>query len=186
MNETMQSILARRSFKAFESRAITPEILDDILTAGMYAPSGMNRQPWHFSVVQSEQARDLLKAGIAAAIAKLPADFRFPPQPAGIEVLPEEQLRGAPLAILISGDDSVSSAPASCGLAMENMFIAAASHGVMSGWSHMVVKDIRDAALLRSLGVPEGYTVHAASFFGYPMGPAKDRGARREGVVSIL
>lgn len=187
MNETMQSILARRSFKAFDGRPIDADILNAILEAGKYAPSGMNRQPWHFSVIQSAEARAALGDGIRAAISRLPAGFQFPPVPAGIRSLPEEELRGAPLAILVSGDDSVGTVAADCALAMENMFIAAASFGVMSGWSHMIVKDVcKDAALSRRLGVPEGYSVYAAAFFGYPLGPARDRGTRRADTVSIL
>lgn len=187
MNETMQSILARRSFKAFEGRAVESAILDDILTAGMYAPCGLNRQPWHFSVIQSEEGRELLAGAIRAAISRLPAGFKFPPVPPNVTVLPEDTLRGAPLAILVSGDDAAHTAEADCILAMENMFIAAASHGVMSGWTNIVVKDVcADKATARGLGVPEGFTVYAAAFFGYPLGEAKDRGPRKDGMVSML
>ena len=42
-NETMQSILARRSYKVFDSKPINDEAVETIVTAGLYAPTGMNR-----------------------------------------------------------------------------------------------------------------------------------------------
>ena len=47
----MKSILARRSYKVFDGRPIDDEALETIVTAGLYAPTGMNRQPWHFTVL---------------------------------------------------------------------------------------------------------------------------------------
>lgn len=38
-NETMRSILARRSYKMFDSRPIDDEALGTIVTAGLYAPT---------------------------------------------------------------------------------------------------------------------------------------------------
>lgn len=40
-NETIQSILARRSYKVFDSRPIDDEALETIVTAGLYAPTGI-------------------------------------------------------------------------------------------------------------------------------------------------
>jgi nitroreductase len=56
-NETMRSILARRSYKLFDGRPISDEALETIVTAGLYAPTGMNRQPWHFTVIRSREMR---------------------------------------------------------------------------------------------------------------------------------
>ena len=53
VNETMKSILARRSYKVFDGRPIDDEALETIVTAGLYAPTGMNRQPWHITVIKS-------------------------------------------------------------------------------------------------------------------------------------
>ena len=67
-----------------------------------------------------------------------------------------------------------------CCLAMENMFIAAASLGIMSGWDHATVKDLFDhAPELKAKLIPERYTPYAAAFFGYPGPTVKDRGERK-------
>jgi nitroreductase len=195
-NETMQSILARRSYKGFKSDPISDEILEAILTAGKYAPTGMNRQPWHFTVVKSEKGKEMFKTAVRE-IQKKRGPFgpggpggpgiQPPKQAPGTIVLPEDEFRGAPVLIIVSGDASMETSRFDCVLAIENMFIAAVSYGVMSGWSHMVVKDIfSDPEVKKQFKIPEGYDVYAAAFFGYPLGEVKDRGPRKEGTVTII
>ncbi|MBN2239429.1 MAG: nitroreductase family protein [Dehalococcoidales bacterium] len=191
-NETMQSILARRSYKAFKSDPISEDILDTILTASKYAPTGMNRQPWHFTVVKSPEGKEMFKAALENFIKNRapggPGGPAGPPPPApGMTVLPEGEFRGAPVLIIVSGDSSLWTAQADCVLATENMFIAAASFGVMSGWSGMTAKDLfADPEVKKQFKIPEGYDVYAAAFFGYPLGEPKDRGPRKEGTVTTL
>lgn len=54
-NETMDSILSRRSIRAYQKEQITPDELETILEAGSYAPSGMNQQSAKAVVVQSTE-----------------------------------------------------------------------------------------------------------------------------------
>lgn len=63
-NETIKSILGRRSYKAFKSDPISDDILETIIEAGKYAPTGMNRQAWHFTVVKSEEGKEMFKAAM--------------------------------------------------------------------------------------------------------------------------
>ena len=177
-NETMRSILARRSCKRFDNRPIGDEELETIVTAGLYAPTGMNRQPWHFSVIRS--AEMLEKFGRARRSMPLP-----PGIPKEIVEKMGDPMRNAPVLILVSAKDGGTSYEDSC-LAMENMFIAAASMGIMSGWDHAIVKDLfRHDPDLKAELIPEGYTLYAAAFFGYPAEPFRDRGERK-GTVEYL
>ncbi len=186
-NETMQSILARRSYKMFDGKPIGDEELDTIVTAGLYAPTGMNRQPWHFTVIKSPEM--LKKIGEARANLPMPSPppgmpgMPSPPpgMPAGGMPPMGDPMRNAPVLILVSANNDGLS-QIDCCLAMENMFIAAASLGIMSGWDHATVKDLfaegRNPELRDEL-LPEGNTVFAAAFFGYPGPDVKDRGERR-------
>ncbi len=185
-NETMQSILARRSYKMFDGRPIGDEELDTIVTAGLYAPTGMNRQPWHFTVVRSKEM--LEKVGEARAALPMPGPP--PGAPAGFAPPPMmgDPMRNAPVLVFISATPSEPMAQLDCCLAMENMFIAAASLGIMSGWDHATVKDLfaegRNAELRAEL-IPEGNQVFAAAFFGYPGPDVKDRGDRKGTVAYV-
>ena len=177
-NETMQSILARRSYRKFDGRPIDDEALETIVTAGLYAPTGMNRQPWHFTVIKSKEM--LEKFGAARRSLPLP-----PGVPAAAAAAMGDPMRNAPVMIIVSGKEGGLSS-VDCCLAMENMFIAAASLGIMSDWDHATVVDLfQQNPELKAELIPEGYTVYAASFFGYPGPEVKDRGERK-GTVAYL
>ena len=44
MNETINNLITRRSVRSFQKEQISEEQLNEILTAGTYAASGMGRQ----------------------------------------------------------------------------------------------------------------------------------------------
>ncbi|MDD4955082.1 MAG: nitroreductase [Candidatus Omnitrophica bacterium] len=52
-------IVSRRSIRKFKKAAIAPKILENILEAGRWAPSGLNNQPWRFMVL-SGKGKDIL------------------------------------------------------------------------------------------------------------------------------
>ena len=55
MNETLNSIISRKSTRAFKSEQIKDSDLQLILDAGRFAPSGGNTQPWLFAVIQNKE-----------------------------------------------------------------------------------------------------------------------------------
>lgn len=65
---TLDAIAARRSIRRFKDTPISEDMLKCILQAGIQAPSGKNKQPWHFVVVKEDQRVEmvrLMRAGIA-------------------------------------------------------------------------------------------------------------------------
>ncbi|WP_347460467.1 nitroreductase family protein [Clostridium sp. DMHC 10] len=55
MNEIIKAILSRRSIRKFKSEQISDDELNSILEAGKFAPSAMNQQSWHFTVIQNKE-----------------------------------------------------------------------------------------------------------------------------------
>lgn len=55
--ETLEAIEKRHSVRDFLSKKVENEKLIAILDAAIRAPSGMNRQPWHFLVLTEEESR---------------------------------------------------------------------------------------------------------------------------------
>jgi nitroreductase len=184
MNETMKTILSRRSIRAYQDRQITDGELETILEAGKYAASGMNMQTWHFTVVQNKDLLD--KLTISARKELLKHDNPMFRERASA---PDYSFNyHAPTLIIISGDDS-RFALHNCVLALGNMFIAAASLGVGSCWSSVVaaILEGEDGATFRKeLKIPEGYKPVAAAGFGYAAGEHPVAGPRKEGIVTIL
>ena len=48
----LEAIYTRRSIREFTDRQISREQLHKIIDAGIWAPSGLNNQPWRFVIVQ--------------------------------------------------------------------------------------------------------------------------------------
>ncbi len=57
----MEAIADRKSIRKFEDRPVSQELLEKILLAGTLAPSGKNKQPWKFYVVQREKRSEMVQ-----------------------------------------------------------------------------------------------------------------------------
>lgn len=57
-----EAIVHRRSIRDFTSEPVSETMLKTIVTAGIWAPSGLNNQPWRFVLVQDEAIREKLAA----------------------------------------------------------------------------------------------------------------------------
>ena len=55
MNAIIENLLTRRSTRAFLQREIPDNELNEILQAAIYAPSGMGKQTWKFTVLCNQE-----------------------------------------------------------------------------------------------------------------------------------
>ncbi len=53
----LNAIAARRSIRSYKDETIPRPLVDEIIKAGMLAPSSKNRQPWEFVVVTGESKK---------------------------------------------------------------------------------------------------------------------------------
>lgn len=60
MNEVMKTIVHRRTVRRFDKRQIEEDALEQILKAGLYAPSAGGRQSVIFAVCQDETVNERL------------------------------------------------------------------------------------------------------------------------------
>lgn len=60
MNETMQTIFHRRSIRRFDEKQVEEDALQEILRAGLYAPSAGGRQGVIFVVCQTKEINERL------------------------------------------------------------------------------------------------------------------------------
>ena len=60
MNEAMENMLTRRSCRKYLDKPVPEDLLEQVLLAGAYAPSAMNRQPGKVVVLRDpEEIREL-------------------------------------------------------------------------------------------------------------------------------
>ena len=55
-------VLGRRSIRGYLDKPVPRELIEEVLTLAMRAPSSMNSQPWHFHVITGEPL-DRIRAG---------------------------------------------------------------------------------------------------------------------------
>lgn len=58
--DTFETIASRRSIRRFKDKPVARGLIERVLTAAIQAPSGKNRQPWHFVVVQGEKQSEMI------------------------------------------------------------------------------------------------------------------------------
>ena len=55
MSQVLENIKTRRSTRAYRDTPVAKQTLEEILNAGLYAPSANNTQNWQFTVVQDAE-----------------------------------------------------------------------------------------------------------------------------------
>ena len=172
MNEVMNNILTRRSIRKFTEEPIPADVLKDIVDAALHAPSANGRQTWKFTVILNRQVIARLAAAIGAEIGNPEYNMYHPT----VLIMPSN-LRDS----VLGREDN------SC--ALENIFLAAHSHGVGSVWinqMHKISDQPAIRAILDDLGVPEDHVVYGMAALGYPAPDAPVREIERIGKVSYI
>ena len=58
---TMDAIIQRRSIRRFKDTSVPEDTIRKILYAATQAPSGKNKQPWHFLVVREDKRAEMVR-----------------------------------------------------------------------------------------------------------------------------
>ncbi|MGH1370730.1 MAG: nitroreductase family protein [Cellvibrionaceae bacterium] len=59
--QTAEQLARRRTVRDFSDRAVDPEIIDNAIRAAATAPSGANKQPWHFVVISNAEIKKAIR-----------------------------------------------------------------------------------------------------------------------------
>ena len=172
MNDTMTTLLNRRSIRAFKPEQITDEELNAVLEAGKYAPSGANQQSALFVVVQDRKTRETISR-MNQAVTGGDADPYY----------------GAPTVVLVLADKAKVTPVEDASVALGNMFNAAPSLGLGSCWVHrerQMFESDEGKALLEEWGVAGDYVGVGACVLGYPDGAPPQAAPRKDGFVVLV
>lgn len=55
--DIFELIRTRRSIRKFTDKPVPDEVIDRIIGSGIWAPSGMNNQPWKFAVIKNSELK---------------------------------------------------------------------------------------------------------------------------------
>ncbi|MGN0880303.1 MAG: nitroreductase [Oligosphaeraceae bacterium] len=172
-NEALERLLDRRSVKAYRPDPVPQELLDEILAAGMNAPTGMNRQSPIILAVTDRKVRDELSRRNAAAMGMSGVDPFY----------------GAPAVLVVLARKDVVTHVYDGSLVLGQMLVAAHSLGLGACWIHRA-KEVFESSwgreLLRSLGVEGEYEGIGHCIVGYPDGPLPAARPRKENYVYYI
>ena len=154
MNEVIKNIKERRSIRKYEEKMIPKEIIEKILEAGTYAPSGMGRQSSIIIAITNKEIRDKLS--------KLNAQIM------GVE---SDPFYGAPVVLVVLGKKDIPTYIYDGSLVMENLMLSANSLGIGSCWIHRAKQEFETEEgkdILRKLGInPDEYEGIGNCILGY-------------------
>ena len=187
MNETLNTILTRRSIRNYKPEQIPDDILKQIIDAGLHAPSAMGRQPWHLVVVRGFDKIAEVDREVKAATARMP-DNPYREFVGGANYTINYH---APTFIIVSGNTALSprNAPLDCALLLGTMFLAAHSLGIGSCWINQlnVLNDEPGfRAYMNRLGIPSENQIFGCACFGYTAGTIPQAAPRKEGCVVFV
>lgn len=166
--DIFEAIYNRRSIRKYEEgKDISPEIVKEILGAGMMAPSAGNAQPWQFIVVDNREILDSVK-----------------------EINPYAAMASnAPLGILVCGDLSLEKYPGfwvqDCAAAVQNILLAIHAKGLGAVWTGVYNNDARVEGFTKKFDLPEHIVPHAFLVVGWPAQESKPQDRYKEERIHI-
>ena len=149
----INNIMTRTSIRQYTDEPVSKADIETMLRAGMAAPTAVNRQPWHFVVINSK-----------VKLAELAGD-----NPRG------GMLKKAPLAIVVCGNMD-KALPGQgrgfwvqdCSAATENILLAANAIGLGAVWTGLYPDENRAGVVAKVLKLPETYIPLCTIVIGHP------------------
>lgn len=148
--DAFTALVTRRSIRKYADRPVSDDELEKILTAAMLAPSAVNKQPWHFLVIDD-----------AEILSEIP------------EIHPNAKMAtGAPCAILVCGDLELAHGPGylpqDCAAATENILLAAHALGLGGVWCGIYSRPDRESGFRSLFSLPDTIVPFGLVVLGYP------------------
>lgn len=168
MNDVIKAMCDRRSVRAYKEDEVPRELIEQVIEAGLWAPSGMGRQSPAILAITDRALRDTL----AAANAKV----------MGADTDP---FYGAPVVLVVLAPRDVPTHVYDGSLVMGNLMLAASTVGLGSCWIHRAKETFEMPEfkrVLSELGVDGDYEGIGNCILGWPAEEPEPK-PRRDGRV---
>ncbi len=169
MNETLSNLKTRRSIRSFLPKQVDEALLDQVLEAGTYAPTGGGRQTPVIVVVQDEATVKQLSRMNAA-----------------VNGNKNDPYYGAPTVLVILADRSRGTYVLDGASVITTLLNAAHAVGLGSCWIHRakeMFESDEGKSLLKRWGIEGDYEGIGQVILGYPEGPAPEPAPRKANYI---
>lgn len=167
LGPVQKAICDRRSVRSYKPDMLSKNIINQIMHAGTYAASGMNRQSSVIIAVTDKSVRDKL----SALNAKIMGDEESDP------------FYGAPVVLIVLADKDMPTYVYDGSLVIGNMMLAAEELGIGSCWVHRAKEEFESEygkELLNRLGITGNYEGIGHLVLGYADTEKKSAEPRKE------
>lgn len=152
--EAYENLKQRRSIRRYKDTPIKRELIERVVEAGLYAPSGLNKQSTIIIAVTDKTLRDKISKLNAAVMGRDDIDPFY----------------GAPVVLIVLADKNIPTYIYDGSLTMGNLMLAAHECGLGSCWIHRareVFNSIEGREILESLGIGDNYEGIGNCIIGY-------------------
>lgn len=168
--DALEALVTRRSVRSYKPDPVPAEMLDRMLEAGSYAPSGMGRQSPIIVAITDKEVRDQLS--------KLNADVM------GID---SDPFYGAPVVLVVLAQKDIPTYVYDGSLVMGNLLNAAHALGLSSCWIHRAKEEFETPEgkqILENLGIdPDAYEGIGNCIVGYASDPEPEAKPRKSDYI---
>ena len=169
MEIILDLIKNRRTTRVYKEEMISEEELEKIIEAGMWAPSGHNRQPWHFTIIENKEIMKKINSDTKEACKNSEDPLYY----GWANNNKYNAFYNAPILVIFSYRKDGFSPIDDLGAASQNMGLAAECLGVGSCWIGFINKLFENDSkkheeYRKLLNIPKDYTLHHGMVFGYP------------------
>ena len=173
--EAFEAILTRRSTRKYKDTALSKELIEKVIEAGRYAPSGSNSQSTHFIVITDKgvltELTELVKQAFAGMEVKEDTYVSLKNSINAAKSGNYMFYYNAPVLIVTANRKGYGNAIADSACALENMMIAANALDLGSCWInqlHWLDENEVVRSFLQEKGIKEDETITGGLILGYP------------------
>lgn len=185
MSELTKIITERRSCRHFKPEKINDDELNDILNAGLRAPSGGNFQSCHFTVLENKEIVKQINVEVLKHFATLDVPY--------LQGLSKKEnydiFYNAPTVVVLSANSTAITPGEDTAVASQNMMLMAQSLGIGSCWISFgtaLMSPENHEKFSKLLELPESHYAHHAMIFGYRDGKLPEPLKIKEGRVNYI
>lgn len=165
----LEAIRGRRSVRDYSTGPIQQDLLQQLVDAAVQAPSAMNEQPWHFTIITDRGVLDRVARDAKAHM--LAASKDAPHSEHAASLLGDEAFHifyHAPALIVISAPSRARWSIENCSLAAQNLMLAAYAAGLGTCWIGFAQSWLQTDEGRRAIGLPEALLPVAPIIVGHP------------------
>lgn len=168
----LQAIHERRAVRDFKAEPVSAGLLYQLISAASWAPSAMNEQPWHFTIVTDKATLDEISGRAKTWMLQ---NFQTLPRPAHFrDILADPDFHifyNAPCLVVISTTSKGPWMSEDASLAAQNLMLMAIDRGLGSCWIGFAQGWLNTPEGHQLLNLPEGAFVVAPIIVGHPRTP---------------